>query len=218
MSHLCWLSPWICGFRWCCIWHNLRCSINCWSSVHFNRVAQLDIFKIQYGHPSRRQIITFSIIKLDSCAMPSFRIHPTSGIHFWHYLCDPRSKSRSNVVLILLRLDRRCFRPHHPLAATSCGDCNVRPRIDIGSNSCRRDLPSYSCRSLHMLSLQHDSGNWSRPWEREALSDRDRCTVIGRQTSAPIRSCWYLYQAGSADQLPSTMSSAGGRVAREKAG
>ena len=113
---------------------------------------------------------------------------------------------------------RRCFRPHHPLAATSCGDCSVRPRIDIGSKSCRRDLPSYSCRSLHMLSLQHDSGNWSRPWEREALSDRDRCTVIGRQPSSLIRSCWYLYQAGSADQLPSTMSSAGGRVAREKAG
>ena len=113
---------------------------------------------------------------------------------------------------------RRCFRPHHPLAATSCGDCSVRPRIDIGSKSCRRDLPSYSCRSLHMLSLQHDSGNWSRPWEQEALSDQDRCTVIGRQPSSPIRSCWYLYQAGSADQLPSTMSSAGGRVAREEAG
>ena len=93
---------------------------------------------------------------------------------------------------------RRCFRPHHPLAATSCGDCSVRPRIDIGSKSCRRDLPSYSCRSLHMLSLQHDSGNWSRPWEREALSDQDRCTVIGRQPSSPTRSCWYLDQCWSA--------------------
>ena len=46
---------------------------------------------------------------------------------------------------------RRCFRPHHPLAATSCGDRSIRPRIDIGSKSCRRDLPSYSCRSLHMF-------------------------------------------------------------------
>ena len=111
---------------------------------------------------------------------------------------------------------RRCFHPHHPLAATSCGDCSIRPQIEIGSKSCRRDLPSYSCRSLHMLSLQHDSGNWSRPWEQEGLSDQDRYTVIGRKPSSPIRSCWYLYQAGSADQLPSTMSSTGGALHMKK--
>ena len=113
---------------------------------------------------------------------------------------------------------RRSFRPRHPRAATSCGDCSIRPLIDIDSKSCVRDLPSYNCRSLHMLSLQPDSGNWSRPWEREALSVQDRYTVKGRQPSSPIRSCWHLYQAGSADQLPSTMSSAGGPVAREEAG
>ena len=42
----------------------------------------LQFVKIQHGHPSRRQIITFSIIKLDSCAIPSFRTDLTSGIHF----------------------------------------------------------------------------------------------------------------------------------------
>ena len=99
---------------------------------------------------------------------------------------------------------RRCFRPYHPLAATSCGDCSIHPRIAV--------------KSLHMLSLQHDSGNRSRPWEREALSNQDRYTVIGRQPSSPIRSCWYLYQAGSAGQLRSTMSSAGVPVAPEEAG
>ena len=124
---------------------------------------------------------------------------------------------------ILLRL-AVLFSPHHPLAATSCRDCSTRPRIDIGtecigSKSCRKHLPSYSCcRSLHMLSLQHDSGNWSRPWDREALSDQDRYTVIGRQPSSHIRSGWYLYQAGSAGQLPSTMASTGGPVAHEEAG
>ena len=111
------------------------------------------------------------------------------------------------------------------LSSSSSTCCNIlwgsqhsSPDWHVGSKSCRRDIPSYSCRSLHMLSLQHDSGNWSRPWEWEALSDQDRYTVIGRQPSSPIRSCWYLYQAGSADQLPSTMSSAGGRVAHEEAG
>ena len=43
---------------------------------------------------------------------------------------------------------RRCFRPHHPLAATSCGDRSIRPRIDIGSKSCRRDLPSFLQRQI----------------------------------------------------------------------
>ena len=43
---------------------------------------------------------------------------------------------------------RHCFRPHHPLAATSCGDRNIRPRIDIGSKSCRRDLPSFLQRQI----------------------------------------------------------------------
>ncbi len=52
---------------------------------------------------------------------------------------------------------RRSFRPRHPRAATSCGDYSIRLRIDIGSTSCRRDLRSHSCRSLHMLSLQPDS-------------------------------------------------------------
>ena len=80
---------------------------------------------------------------------------------------------------------RRCFRPHLPLAATSCGDRSIRPRIDIGSKSCRRDLPSYSCRSLHMLSLQHDSGNnlndvlspldmvGSEPWRTVSIDSND---------------------------------------------
>ena len=58
--------------------------------------------KIQHGHPSKSQIITCSIIKLDSCAIPSFRTNLTSGIHFWHYLCDPRSKSRSNVTFMFI--------------------------------------------------------------------------------------------------------------------
>ena len=49
---------------------------------------------------------------------------------------------------------RRSFRPRHPRAATSCGDCSIRLQIDIGSKSCRRDLPFCSCRSLHMLSLR----------------------------------------------------------------
>ena len=37
---------------------------------------------------------------------------------------------------------RRCFRPYHPFAATSRGDCSIHPRIDIGSKSCRRDFNS----------------------------------------------------------------------------
>ena len=32
---------------------------------------------------------------------------------------------------------RRSFRPHHPRAATSCGDCIIHIRIDIGRISCR---------------------------------------------------------------------------------
>ena len=63
----------------------------------------LQFVKIQHGHLGRRQIITFSIIKLDSCAIPSFRTNLTSWIHFWHYLCDPRSKSRSNVTFMLIK-------------------------------------------------------------------------------------------------------------------
>ena len=51
----------------------------------------------------------FSIIKLDSCAIPYFRTNLTSGIHFGHYLCDPRSKSRSNVNFV-------------PEYAVFCGD------------------------------------------------------------------------------------------------
>ena len=62
----------------------------------------LQFVKIQNGHPSKSQIITVSIIKLDSCAIPSFRTILTSGIHFWHYLCDPRSKSRSNVTFMFI--------------------------------------------------------------------------------------------------------------------
>ena len=68
-------------------------------------VAQLEIWgnSCNSSKSSRRQIITFSIIKLDSCAIPSFRTNLTSGIHFWHYLCDPRSKSRSNVTCMFIK-------------------------------------------------------------------------------------------------------------------
>ena len=50
------------------------------------------------------------------------------------------------------------------------------------------------------------------------MSVQDRYSVKGHHPSSPIRSCLYLYQAGSADQLPFTVPSAGGSVAHEEAG
>ena len=64
-------------------------------------VAELDILgsscnssKSNMATPAKTNH-NFKKIKIESCTIPSFRTNLTSGIHFWHYLCDP--KSRSNV-------------------------------------------------------------------------------------------------------------------------